>query len=118
MDPLAQARAIRLEGAPRQGLSQNRAHFFLHRATVARCLETQLRLGGLIKVANRQRRHLMHAMQATLAPQFLPQGPQDAAIVAVALIANPQPVFPQPLERAAIAQEDVMAPLQGLAQRH
>jgi len=55
MDPLSLARNIWLGAPARQGLTQNRARLLLHRAAVARRLETQLRLGGLIEIANRKR---------------------------------------------------------------
>ena len=95
MDPLAQARTITLNGSPRQGLSRK---IVRTSSSIERPWRAAWRRNCALVASSRLRTVSvaieMNAMQATLAPQFLPQGPQDAAIVAVALIANPQPVFP------------------------
>ena len=53
-----------------------------------------------------------------LMPQHPAQAPHDPAVVAARLQTDPQPVGPQPLERAAVAQKNPMALLQGFPYRH
>ena len=45
------------------------------------------------------------------------QGADDAAVVLVALVADPQPVRPQTVKGAAVAQQDVVETLQPFPQR-